>query len=265
MQHPSRSPRTNVRLSPSLHKNLNAYALGASAAGVAILSITPADAEVVFTQANGHIAKNQVLSLDLNHDGIPDFALINAPHFGPNSHSYGESFSVRPAPGNEIWAANNVSYFAAALPAGVSIGSKAPFHSSQLLMAFAERTDIAYFSGGDWKSATNRFLGLKFFINGEVHFGWARLTVTANEHQEKVTATLTGYAYETAPNTPLTTGQIMTSHIKAGQTRGNARHPTLASLASAPENPMLGMLALGAPALSAWRREESSEDARSLG
>ena len=248
MPRTSHSLRTRSQVSTSLHHKLNAYALGASAAGVALLSITPANAEVVFTQANGRIGNNRVLSVDLNHDGIPDFALINAPHFGPNSNSFGESFSVRPAPGNGVWIANNVSYFAAALPAGVSIGSKATFHSTQLLMAFADRTDIASFSGGDWKSATNRFLGLKFFINGEVHFGWARLTVTANKHQEDVTATLTGYAYETEPNTPLITGQ----------TSGNARSSALASPASGPKPAMLGMLALGTPALSAWRREESS-------
>jgi len=82
MRHPSPSPRTNSQLSSSLHNRLNAYALGASAAGVAMLSIAPANAEVIFTPANGHIANNRVLSLDLNHDGIPDFALINAPHFG---------------------------------------------------------------------------------------------------------------------------------------------------------------------------------------
>ena len=258
MPHSSRSPRTSSQLSSSLHNILNAYALGASAAGVAMLSITPADAEIIFTPANGHIARNQVLTLDLNHDGIPDFALINAPHFGPNSNSFGVSFSVRPAPGNGGWVSNNLSYLAAALPAGVSIGPKATFHSTQLLMAFAERTDLGYFSGGAWKSATNRFLGLKFFVNGEVHFGWARLTVAANKHQEKVTATLTGYAYETEPNTPLLTGQIMTSQIS-----GNARSATLANSASDPKPAMLGMLALGAPALSAWRREDSPEEARS--
>lgn len=249
MQRTSRSPRTNSQLSSSLYNKLNAYTLGASAAGVAMLSITPANAEVVFTPANGHIANNQVLSLDLNHDGIPDFALLNIPHFGPNSNSFGASFSVRPASGNGIWVAKNLSYFAAALPAGVSIGSKATFHSSQLLMAFAERTDVAYFSGGDWKSATNRFLGLKFFINGEVHFGWARLTVLTDSHRETVKATLTGYAYETIANQPILTGQISGTAADASLTL-----PTENLRPAVP----LALLALGSPGLAVWRREETN-------
>jgi hypothetical protein len=232
MQH--RPARKIPQLPPSLQNKLNAYTVSATAA-VVVIAAHPSAAKIVFTPADGHIDNNQIFNIDLNHDGIPDFALINAPHFGPNSNSFGESFSVRPLSGNGAWIAKNLSYFAADLPAGVSIGSKAIFHSTQLLMAFAERTDIAYFSGGDWKNATNRFLGLKFFIVGEVHFGWARLTVSANEHQEKVTATLTGYAYETVPNTP----------IETGQTSEEGRTATLAKSATHPEL-MLGMLALGA-------------------
>jgi len=50
-----------------------------------------------------------------------------------------------------------------------------------------------------------RYLGLEFLINGEVHFGWARLTVTCKDL--RVLATLSGYAYETVPNTPIIAGQ----------------------------------------------------------
>jgi len=67
-------------------------------------------------------------------------------------------------------------------------------------------------SGGDswgpWHGAQNRYLGLKFLVKGQVHYGWARLSVS------KIfpfTATLTGYAYETIPN----------KSIVAGKTHGN--------------------------------------------
>jgi hypothetical protein len=227
----------NCQHSSSLENKLNAYTISAAAALV-VLGTNPSTAEIIFTPANGHIANNQKLNIDLNHDGIPDFALINAPHFGPNSNSFGESFSVRPLSGNGAWIAKSVSYFAAALPSGVPVGSKATFHSMQLLMAFAERTDVAYFSGGAWKNAANRFLGLKVFINGEVHYGWARLTVSANEHHEEVDATLTGYAYETEPNTP----------IKTGKTSEDVRAATLVKPAGHSEL-TLGMLARGAQIL----------------
>ena len=50
-----------------------------------------------------------------------------------------------------------------------------------------------------------RYLGLKFLIRGKVHYGWARLNVTVGN--SKITATLTGYAYETIPNNPIIAGK----------------------------------------------------------
>jgi hypothetical protein len=62
-------------------------------------------------------------------------------------------------------------------------------------------------------------------------------------------ATLTGYAYET----------IAGKAIKAGQTKSPDDTSIEASNASlnapTPQAATLGMLALGAPALSIWRRE----------
>jgi hypothetical protein len=67
-----------------------------------------------------------------------------------------------------------------------------------------------------------------------------------------VSATLTGYAYETIPNKP----------IIAGKTRGTdevsgVEHPSPASFSAADSEPAtLGLLAMGSPALSIWRRRE---------
>lgn len=88
---------------------------------------------------------------------------------------------------------------------------------------------------------------MQFLINGEVHFGWARLTVLADKKHEEVTATLTGYAYETIAGRP----------IKAGQTHGTADGAAIESRADSPTAPGLGLLALGSRGLAAWRREET--------
>jgi hypothetical protein len=48
---------------------------------------------------------------------------------------------------------------------------------------------------------------MKFTINGKVHYGWARLSVTNLKDKFRITATLTGYAYETIPNKPIKAGQ----------------------------------------------------------
>ena len=62
---------------------------------------------------------------------------------------------------------------------------------------------------GKGNSVRNRYLGLKFVIDGKVHYGWARLNVTLGHHRQygDVSGTLTGYAYETIPNKAITTGK----------------------------------------------------------
>lgn len=61
----------------------------------------------------------------------------------------------------------------------------------------------AYFKGS-WengqKGVTNRYLGLEFKVNGNVHYGWVRLNFPFSKG-----ATITGYAYETIPNKPIIT------------------------------------------------------------
>jgi len=47
---------------------------------------------------------------------------------------------------------------------------------------------------------------LKFQINGQTHFGWARMTVNLSLRRP-MQVLLTGYAYETNPNTPIIAGQ----------------------------------------------------------
>ena len=94
---------------------------------------------------------------------------------------------------------------------------------------------------------------MKFRIKGKVHYGWARLNVAVGN--SRISATLTGYAYET----------IAGKSIKAGQTK-EAENPNDGDFVPGASltNPIpdklqpatLDLLALGAPGLSVWRREE---------
>jgi len=85
-----------------------------------------------------------------------------------------------------------------------------------------------------WCSVQDHYLGLRFVIKGKIHYGWARLNTTLGKRAH-ITATLTGYAYETTPNKP----------IIAGKTHGN----DVVILQDA----SLGHLARGASTISAWR------------
>jgi hypothetical protein len=101
---------------------------------------------------------------------------------------------------------------------------------------------------GPWKEAHNKYLGLKFEINGEVHFGWARLSVTCFT-PAAARVLLTGYAYETVANQPILTGKIS----------GTAEESALIRPAASHSNVQLGLLALGSAGLVAWRREQTDQ------
>jgi hypothetical protein len=236
----SGSPRSPFQFSGTLQKALNSYALAATAAGVAGLAVPPATAEIVYTPANQEIRPNNGGNgafLDLDHDGTHDFLIAN---FYSSTSAALDVWVSPEQPGNEIFS-NGASY-AAALPAGVAIGPKGRFHPAQS-DGMANDDFPAGHCQGPWKEARNKYLGLKFEIDGEIHFGWARLSVTcftrAGAH-----VLLTGYAYETVANTS----------IVAGQTSGNAEHALLAAPAGSPFS--LASLALGYRGLELWRRED---------
>lgn len=248
MKRASRLLRTASHFPATLHKSLNDYALGAAAAGVAVVALhPPAAAEIVFTPTNERIGVKTNLPLDLNHDGVVDFILVNSTHL--STTPFGDDLWVAPAvAGNGVWGAQRRFFNSAgALPEGVSVGPNAPFLKKQALMAYASLTALTYVSGGAWKQATNRFLGLRFLIDGEAHYGWARLTVIAQKKRQRIAATLTGYAYETVANTPIATGETSNSAEDASIIR-----PT-----NLPADVQPGLLALGSPGLEAWRREET--------
>jgi hypothetical protein len=56
-----------------------------------------------------------------------------------------------------------------------------------------------------WLHVKQAYLGLKFVIKGETHFGWARVKLSGLTGRG-ATVILTGYAYETIPGKPIIAG-----------------------------------------------------------
>jgi len=247
----SSQPRATAELSKSLHRRLNTYALAASAATTGMLALTqPSEAKIVYTPANKTILDRIPLFLDLNHDGILDFyfyifSTILRAERGPSSF-HSASLQVNPYQnGDQILGAGTFRkrVTASALPAGARIGPKRKFSPRQHLMATtnyacSSTNGCGGGSGGPWKEARKRYLGLKFVVKGKIHYGWARLTVDA-DWGKGIQARLTGYAYETIPN----------KTIVAGKTSG----PDLTTL----EPASLGHLAAGASAIPSWRLKQT--------
>ena len=228
-----------------LEKKLAAYIAAASAAGVSILAAAPpANAEVVFTPA--HKTVNGLTAIDLNHDGINDFAfeVTNA------SHLFG-LVAIPQVTGNAVEARAGHSSFAAAGFFGVPIGAGERFITTNFYGLPGVLMVAGYAYGnystlfGPWLNTNNRYLGVKFMIQGQVHFGWVRMSVGGFNP-----ILITGYAYETIPG----------KTIIEGHTSGpeKASYVAPADLAPSSQPATLGLLAHGAPGLEVWRRKNEA-------
>ncbi len=262
MKRLSRPSRTPAQLLDSTNRRLNMYTLSATAAGVGVLALAqPAEAKIVYTPIHRIIGPNGYYTLDLNHDGKVDFVLARTK---VSDGTYVRSdLIVDPYLANS---ANGVTATAfgtdrqaIALRAGARIGPKGLFNNGRITeMAghgTVSRTNHYSYWVGQWgnggKGLKNRYLGLKFNVNGKVHFGWARVTVTTRG--KRFTGILTGYAYETIPN----------KSIIAGKTKGPDDEAVAEQISRAstprPQAPTLGLLAMGSRGLSIWRRKQSAE------
>jgi hypothetical protein len=236
----STKKRTASQRRAALDKGVTAYAVAASAAGVSLLALVqPAEGKIIYTAADSEIAPKIVLPLDLNHGGHSDFSFSNQ-NASCTCHTFSDNLMIAPR------GQNGIMSHAAVLPAGAQVGPKRAFqNSAQLMLGFREHcssTSCAYGTGGAWKNITRGYLGLKFYINGQAHYGWARLNVTLTQ-TGYVYALLTGYAYETVPNKPIITGRR----------RGTGAMSGPAGLSHEPDRATLGALAKGAAGLAIWR------------
>jgi|SRR5579863_3137488 len=263
MKHPSCDTSS---LSKSIHQQLNGYALAAGAAGVAMLALAqPGEAKIVYTAAHQKLPLNKDFFLDLNHNSTNDFRL----HITVT----GESCAAHRATCSSWDAAGLVAYpqakgngvagksaFASALRAGARIGPKAGFNTSRGIMGGVELFEGRLAYSGAWadsgKPVDDRYLGVKFIVDGKLHYGWARFNVRIYRNPKStVTAVLTGYAYETIPNKPIIAGRK-----KGTDEISRIERLTPASVrVSAPQPASLGMLAMGAPTLAIWRRKEVAQ------
>jgi hypothetical protein len=253
-------PRRTASLAKSLDQRLNLYTLAARAncpvtyaaavgvAGAAVMSLAPiAEAKIIYTPAHVQIESNVYAFIDFDYrpkHGDDDFALVRGRacrssgcHAGMLAVGYGSlsnAIAVT-APG-----------FAAALRPAEQMGPHKHVSGGPLMagVGFGGTSGKTIWSGrwaNGGKGLKNGYLGLKFTLNGKVHYGWARVSLTIKNNRFN-TATLTGYAFETIPN----------KSIIIGKTQGPDVIVRPATL---------GDLAAGINARSAWRTRGAVPDA----
>ena len=221
--------RRKIQLSENSERKLAAYAL---AAGVGLLASVPvANAEVVFTPTHTVFTKG-ILNVDLDHDGTTDFVL-SIYTFGFPDRRLGARGAKAD---NGILGFGGSSYPPLALNAGARVGP----HSS--FFRFNAPAVIVGTSGfeGPFANTGNKFMGFKFTISGEAHYGWALLNArtAVQDGRPGIQTTLLGYAYDTVAN----------EAIHAGQMRADITIP--------PHAPVAGSLATLAQGWSPWAHKE---------
>lgn len=245
--------RKAAKLSISLRRGLSAYALAAGAAGVSVLALAqPADGQIVYTAAHEIIGSNGQMLIDLNHDGFTDVTIREIPCSVGTSFYNANSLQVVSGQAGGGVRMGGYLGFAAALSARAKVGQLDPFVAGTAVMV--NWTNFGGYYFGSWGDVKSKYLGIRFLIEGETHYGWARLNAIYDPNRRDIVALLTGYAYETQTN----------GAIRAGDEGQNGQDPNTASQETFSLDPdagrqsTLGTLALGA-SRSSRRCGESRE------
>jgi hypothetical protein len=249
--------KTPARLSEPLSQRLNAYALAAGAAGVAVLASTmPAEAEPVCKTLTAQLTRTSTFPLYLIDQAVPPFNIAQ----GTNSTF--RSISVTGI-GTIMWW--NRGFFTpntagakmllgpkqwpADVASGSEIGPGGNFGkgaSYGLLFTYG-KGHFSYVGGGtkvrhegNLNLTQNNYIGFEFVESGALHFGWARLSVSFKSvsagNVKHTLVHVLGYGYESTPDTAIGAGSC------APGEQANMGNP---KVSSASAGASLGTLALG--------------------
>ena len=237
---PSRTPRATVHINSKLEKQLLGYVAVAGAAGVGLLAAAQtAEAKIIYTPlANVPITN---LKIDFNGDGVVDLS------FKTSNTYHGAFQEAYPGAGGGIaFGQVNNSSGALPLPFLTRIGWKMKFGTFRELITGVDGCHSYCFDIGIWQNQTNKYLGVKFLINGKPHFGWVRMTVGT-----PFTGTAGGYAYEDRADEPIIAGKVSGPDVVVRSAVSGAPVAVPSTMFQT-----LGMLALGTDGIAIWRREE---------
>ncbi len=233
--------------SNNFNRQLTVYSLAAASAGVSLMALSsPASGEVVITKKTIPIHVEESVLITMANTGTADFILSLRSTFSSISTQLVRSCQVKNAgSANAVMYAGTHIAYASALARGTKIRPSARFGSLARIEESRTLGNEREFYGQWGSSVKNRYLGVRFVLDGKTHYGWIRLTVTTNQsvHGPFMSAAVTAYAYETVPNKPIKAG---TAASTASQVKGPHQ-----------VEPSLGILAAGAEGLPLWRREEN--------
>lgn len=181
--------------SSSALKKSSAYALASAALGV-----PAAEAAPIYFSGSGTVYradKTRPLSstpIDIDGNAVDDYQLDL---FVGSSEIYADWYSL-----DDNRVRSTGSSLIPALEGGTVIGPGQKFKA---------KSDLAKMNaggfGGNWPNdlLDPRFVGLRFLIDDQTHYGWARVGVHLDFDDSVAEAKLYDWAYESTPDTAITT------------------------------------------------------------
>jgi hypothetical protein len=250
-------------LPAALDHRLNAYALAARAAGVALLACSPADSATVCKKVDVSLVKTDTFSLNPENLQIAPFNLVETYNdlSSLSACCWGDRGFIIP---NSIGAAELLG--AGDLPADVAFGAKigpegrfGKGRSYGLLFTFGYDWGGTYrHHQGNFQLKKTNYIGFKFSVSGEHHYGWVRLSVTFDQGGDGKVGTMhiSSFGYETTPNTAVHAGQCSSQPVlrSPASSEQKARRNSVRNARTARPPASLGELAAGSSGMRVWRR-----------
>jgi len=174
-------------------------ALYALAAGAALAAVPLAQARVIFTPKDVITKFNSHdYNIDLNHDGMADLYLVSITEgCGSETDFCFQFLDAYPLGTSTGFVAITSGVDPSALQTGAIIGSQDAFTQNKTLVFSSGSGNY----GGNFRGVSDRFLGVRFLISGQVHYGWVAFRRVSGN-----VARLGGWAYETEPNKAIVAG-----------------------------------------------------------
>jgi hypothetical protein len=182
----------------SLQKKLAKYGMLA----VAIIGAENVEANIIYTDENpdytGGLGAQYFL--DLNNDGSDDFRIW---------HNGSSNLYISPLTDtNEVLGSGGVTFaYPFALSSGTAISSGAGSFFNNGFSGGFQSMNYGSCSFGNWCSVSDKFIGVRFEIGGNIHYGWVRLDV----NQSGSVWTVKDYAYEDIPGIAINAGDMLGS------------------------------------------------------
>jgi len=183
----------------------------------ALKGVTSNNNGIIYTQFNQELSYNKFLTIDADGDGNNDFYFTSVLiYYDGQSHMYLMASPVSKNGGmlqlddrqelvtNGMWAKPH--------DAGTEIGPNtgantiwSNFMIKGVALDVAESSARIKSFDGLWVGKQDKYLALRIRINNAYHYGWVRISHSANEER----MVLTGYAYNTVPGETIKAGQTL--------------------------------------------------------